>query len=798
MANLKNTTITDTGYLLIPTGTTATRKYFDPSDDKAIVEQFTTIGANSWTCPANVSKVDVLIVGGGGAGGFGHGGGGGGGAVIYKKDHSVTPGQSYSFSVGTGGGRSTSDSANNLGSSSTAFGQTATGGGSGANEPGNDSSGRGGIGGTGANGGGGGYDYRLGGTGTRPSVDSGWIVYAGNRGGTGGEATNRYPEGGGAGAGGPGGDASSKFAGGGGGPGVMIDITGQPYYWGGGGGGVVYSGGTGGSGGLGGGGGAAVVDATPGLGDRNGINPGTDGQNGPNVGTAGTGQIGGDGGANTGGGGGAGANEVGTGGAGGSGIVVLRYKTDLTISPTGFSQYNTDINDLETFASRDKKYISSNIAKNMSGHNLFYKSLELGSANWIRQNTITVTDNYAEAPDGTQTASRVIFGTGSLPRMFQVVNLAGKNAVLSCWIKSNTASDQIVTLHLRQYNFGSTYRSNSFVATQEWQRVYITAEIPNNITQIHGMLYQSSSSSPTNDVLIWGMQIEEGTSPSPFTYTDTARSLVPSKVSGTKIHAFTDVGTASFVPSLTGEVELLIVGGGGGGGANHAGGGGGGGVIYKESYPVISGETYLVTVGEAGTGSITYNGPPGVNGGNSRFGHLVAIGGGGGGNRYDVANANSPGQSGGSGGGGGGAQAIAALCYNPGMGVEGQGYPGGRAIDIYGGGGGGAGGPGTNGLGGQPGRTGLGGVGLYFEQFKDYGQQGWFAGGGGGSSGSESYIGYAGRGGGGNAAGANISSSGTPPQVGLANTGGGGGGGSAGGGNGADGGSGIVLVRYRV
>ena len=75
----------------------------------------TTMGVNSWTCPAGVTLVSVVVVGGSGAGlgnnkGVGdppnpHGGGGGsgGGALAWKNNISVSPGVSYDVGVGYGG-----------------------------------------------------------------------------------------------------------------------------------------------------------------------------------------------------------------------------------------------------------------------------------------------------------------------------------------------------------------------------------------------------------------------------------------------------------------------------------------------------------------------------------------------------------------------------------------------------------------------------------------------------------------------------------------------------------------------
>lgn len=64
---------------------------------------FVTPGTFSWTCPAGVTSVNVVCVGGGAGGGGNGGSGGGGGGLGYKNNITVVPGQSYTVVVGAGG-----------------------------------------------------------------------------------------------------------------------------------------------------------------------------------------------------------------------------------------------------------------------------------------------------------------------------------------------------------------------------------------------------------------------------------------------------------------------------------------------------------------------------------------------------------------------------------------------------------------------------------------------------------------------------------------------------------------------
>jgi len=70
------------------------------------ITSFTTAETTTWTAPAGVTEVEYLVVAGGGGGGNGYdngGGGGGGGGMALSGTLSVTPGNSYTITVGDGG-----------------------------------------------------------------------------------------------------------------------------------------------------------------------------------------------------------------------------------------------------------------------------------------------------------------------------------------------------------------------------------------------------------------------------------------------------------------------------------------------------------------------------------------------------------------------------------------------------------------------------------------------------------------------------------------------------------------------
>jgi len=274
--------------------------------------------------------------------------------------------------------------------------------------------------------------------------------------------------------------------------------------------------------------------------------------------------------------------------------------------------------------------------------------------------------------------------------------------------------------------------------------------------------------------------------------------------------------------------DILIVGGGGAGGTIIGGGGGSGSIIYASSFNISSG-TYTINVGRGGIGATATAGGSGIVGGNggssSAFG-ATAIGGGGGG--WYNGNGGIAGGSGGGCGGGvnqaaggaGGSGGVAGsttiggtiiptatfkeyLCNNGGFPFYYQ-VAGNSYSTISGGGGGvSAIGGGTPNSGTKTSANGDGGAG---KNYNITGTLTIYGGGGGGGShrGALTSIsapssGAGGSGGGG--AGADDTTISKSGFNGIDGTGGGGGGSSYNsspvGIKGGNGGSGIVIIRYR-
>jgi len=245
--------------------------------------EYTTPGTYTWTAPTGVTSVSVVAVGGGGGGGSTwSSGGGGGGGLGWKNNIAVTPGQSYTVTVGAGGpSLSNATNAGSEGGNSFFISlATVAGYGGGRGGPGSNATanGRGGgfVGDGGGRGGDGGWDgnwFKGGagaggysGNGADSGTSGGTAAPAGSGAGAAGgyySSTFGVPAGGGVGIYGRGADGAARgqFLGGGGGSGGtngtggegsgesgFKTISGGAFGGGGGGSGTSYGGGPGGSG----------------------------------------------------------------------------------------------------------------------------------------------------------------------------------------------------------------------------------------------------------------------------------------------------------------------------------------------------------------------------------------------------------------------------------------------------------------------------------------------------------------------------------------------------------------------
>ena len=279
-----------------------------------------------------------------------------------------------------------------------------------------------------------------------------------------------------------------------------------------------------------------------------------------------------------------------------------------------------------------------------------------------------------------------------------------------------------------------------------------------------------------------------------------------------KVHTFTGPGTFTVTnagaPSGSTTVDYLVIAGGGNGGGDYGGGGGAGGYRFSNgtasgcyaagpsplgaSALPVSVQGYPITVGAGGTGS--GENTPGNNGSNSIFSSITSTGGGRGGTE-------GPDNSAGNGGSGGGAMRSSTPTGNgnsPPV-TPPQGNPGGAGANAPGYAAGGGGGAGATGQAAPSNNdSGDGGAGLASSITGSPVTRGGGGGGAGGGNpqGQPYTAGSGGPGGGGSGVPASCTTN--PGTPGTVNTGGGGGGAALSGpSQGGNGGSGVVVIRYK-
>jgi len=169
--------------------------------------EFTSSGSYSWTAPDGVTSVSVVVVGAGG------GVGSNGGGLAYRNNISVTPGSSYSITVGAGGTKSSGFNDDTSATDSTAFSCTATAGKGGTTVGTPSGTYDGGGNGGRYSGGAGGYSGN-GGQGATSSGASGTAGTGGAGGGASGTSSVGFPGGGGVGIYGEGTSGAAGTAGG--------------------------------------------------------------------------------------------------------------------------------------------------------------------------------------------------------------------------------------------------------------------------------------------------------------------------------------------------------------------------------------------------------------------------------------------------------------------------------------------------------------------------------------------------------------------------------------------------------
>ena len=164
------------------------------------------------------------------------------------------------------------------------------------------------------------------------------------------------------------------------------------------------------------------------------------------------------------------------------------------------------------------------------GTNLLTYSEQFDNAIWEKSVggtgvAATVTANAGNAPNGTATADRVQLSlnggttTSDLTRLRQLMSLtAGVTYVSSVWIRSYDGVSSY-TLHLQD----AANATRNITVTGTWTRYEVNAA---GVASAYFSVGLRGGQTPTNnntaDILVWGAQVEPGTTASPYVATTSA------------------------------------------------------------------------------------------------------------------------------------------------------------------------------------------------------------------------------------------------------------------------------------
>ena len=174
-------------------------------------------------------------------------------------------------------------------------------------------------------------------------------------------------------------------------------------------------------------------------------------------------------------------------------------------------------------------------------------SLSTGDVNSGTGSGNTVTDNYGISPDGTQNATRLVASsaTGASEyslRNFVLTTSIAESYTQSVYLKSNTGSNQ----KLSYYGRGTGTRS-FITVTNEWQRFEITGTSNTTNYYIYLGLRPEDGTDSSCDVLVYGLQLEQGSYPT---------SYIPT--SGSTVTRNQDIFTRDGIGSLINSTEGVL------------------------------------------------------------------------------------------------------------------------------------------------------------------------------------------------------------------------------------------------
>ncbi len=142
---------------------------------------------------------------------------------------------------------------------------------------------------------------------------------------------------------------------------------------------------------------------------------------------------------------------------------------------------------------------------------------------WTVVNT-TITPNAGVAPDGTNTADLLPAGNTQVNKQ---LSSSGTATVFSVWVKSAVAGVPATSRIYHSIGVGIPEYFQEFTTTDAWQRISVN-RTGGSASPIYYQIGQwNNQNGPTQDMLIWGAQVEEGTTATDYIPTGATISGAP-------------------------------------------------------------------------------------------------------------------------------------------------------------------------------------------------------------------------------------------------------------------------------
>lgn len=158
-------------------------------------------------------------------------------------------------------------------------------------------------------------------------------------------------------------------------------------------------------------------------------------------------------------------------------------------------------------------------ARRRQGQNLVYPSEAIASAPWADDGTATRTNNYATAPDGSNTATRIQWTAGAPGAKYVYptasTTVTGGWSCASVWMRA-TSGTASVRLRVCDAVGVSNVHSADIALDTTWRRYYLAVRVTKggitNQTE-----FESDSAGTAADFLAWGYQHELSNAPGDYT-----------------------------------------------------------------------------------------------------------------------------------------------------------------------------------------------------------------------------------------------------------------------------------------